>query len=210
MVGSRSLCLLVLALLLASSSSLAQRTRVKAASPILLKPAPELKSRLPDGRIPLRLPPKSKVQNALPGIVRSAGIIFSGTVARIERRPAVHGQSVETVATTFHIENALRGATRGHDLTISQWGGVWSSGQRYRLGERVLLFLYPRSKLGLTSVVAGPMGRFEVDSWNRVVLSARHLPLFQSDPILGGKSRVAFSDFALAVRQACEEERTQR
>jgi hypothetical protein len=133
-------------------------------------------------------------------------MIFYGTVTRIERHPATGGQSLETIAITFHIENAIRGATRGRNLTISQWSGLWSSGQRYRTGERVLLFLYPRSKLGLTSVVAAPMGRFEVDSWNHVVLSARHLPLFQSDPILGGKSRVPFSDFALAVRQAGEEE----
>jgi hypothetical protein len=206
------LCLLVMTLLLASSSPLAQRPWVKAASPNFLKPRPELSARLPDrlvespGRVPIHPP----AQNGFPQLARSAGMIFWGTVSRIERRPAVHGQSLETVAITFHIENALRGATRGRDITISQWAGVWSSGQRYRLGERVLLFLYPRSKLGLTSVVAGSLGRFEVDSWNRVVLSARHSSLFQADPILGGKSRVPFSDFALAVRQAGEEERTQR
>ena len=79
-------------------------------------------------------------------------------------------------------------------------------GQRYRVGERVLLFLYPPSKLGLTSCVGGRMGRFTVDPWGRVLLSAQHLSAFRADPVLGGKSRVRFSDFALAVRRASEEE----
>jgi hypothetical protein len=139
-------------------------------------------------------------------IARAAGIIFWGTVSHIEPRPATRGQSVETVAITFHVENAIRGATRGENLTILQWIGLWSSGQRYRIGERVLLFLYPRSKLGLTSVVAGPMGRFAVDPGGRVLLTARHFSEFRVDARLGGKSRILFRDFALAVRQACEEE----
>jgi hypothetical protein len=141
-----------------------------------------------------------------PLIARAAGTIFSGTVRSITRRPATRGQAVETVAITFHIENAIRGVTPGEDLTISQWIGLWSGGQRYRVGERVLLFLYPPSKLGLTSCVAGGIGRFAVDPGGRVLLSAQHLTAFRSDPVLGGKARVRFSDFALAVRRASEEE----
>lgn len=133
-------------------------------------------------------------------------MIFWGTVSRIERRAASPGQSLEIVAITFQVENAIRGVIPGEELTISQWIGLWSSGQRYRIGERVLLFLYPRSKLGLTSVVAGPMGRFEVDPGGRVLLTAQHISAFRVDARIGGKSRVRFSDFALAVRQACEEE----
>ena len=139
-------------------------------------------------------------------MARAAGSIFSGTVTAIARRPATHGQTVETVAITFHVENAIRGATPGEDLTISQWIGLWSGGQRYRVGERVLLFLYPPSKLGLTSSVAGGMGRFGIDPRGRVLLSARHLSSFRADPVLGGKSHVRFSDFATAVRRAGEEE----
>lgn len=142
----------------------------------------------------------------LPTIAQAAGTIFSGTVTAIARRPAARGQTVESVAITFHIENAIRGATPGEDLTISQWTGLWSGGQRYRVGERVLLFLYPPSKLGLTSCVAGGMGRFNIDQWGRVLLSAQHLSAFRADPVLGGKSRLPFSDFASAVRRAREEQ----
>ena len=155
--------------------------------------------------IPILPPIASPITSDFPAISRAAGMIFSGTVTRVERRPAA-GQAIETVAITFHIENAIRGANPGQDLTIAQWIGLWSSGQRYRVGERVLLFLYPPSKLGLTSCVAGPVGRFQIDSWGRVLLTAQHLSLFRTDPVLGGKSRLRLSDFALAVRQANGEE----
>jgi hypothetical protein len=124
----------------------------------------------------------------------------------VARRPFSRGQTVETVAITFHIENAIRGAAPGQDLTVLQWTGLWSAGQRYRVGERVLLFLYPPSKLGLTSCVAGPMGRFTIDPRGRVLLTAQHLSSFKADPILGGKALASFSDFARAVERAGQEE----
>ena len=159
-------------------------------------------------RSPVRDPISRPIQpdSGLRHIARAAGMIFSGTVIRIEPRAATGGQSVETVAVTFRVENALRGTTAGRSITISQWFGVWAAGQNYRLGERVLLFLYPRSSLGLTSLVAGPLGRFDVESSGYIRLSARHMSAFRIDPVLGGKSRVSFSDFASAVRHACEEE----
>jgi len=107
---------------------------------------------------------------------------------------------------TFHIESGLRGATAGRNLTINEWIGLWSSGQRYAVGERVLLFLYPKCKLGLTSCVGGPLGRFEIDRTGRVTLTAQQLSAFRKDPVVGGKSRARLSDFALAVRHAGEEE----
>src|SRR5579862_5217737 len=156
--------------------------------------------------LPLRAPVRPPGAVGLPMITRASGTIFLGTVRAIANHPATRAQAVETVSITFHIENALRGAIPGEDLTISQWIGLWSGGQRYRVGERVLLFLYPPSKLGLTSCVAGGMGRFNIDAWGRVVLSAQHLSAFRADPVLGGKSRPRFSDFALAVRRAGEEQ----
>ena len=163
---------------------------------------------------PLREPPQINPplsihpgnSSGLSGLVRAAGIIFSGTVIRVEPRSRTSGQTVSTVAITFHVENAFRGITSGRELTIYEWAGVWSSGQRYRVGERVFLFLYPRSKLGLTSSVAGPIGRFAVDTRGTLALSPQHISALRRHPVLGGKSRVSFSDFAWAVRQAHEEE----
>lgn len=173
----------------------------------LLSPLP-LQPRAPDPG-----PPRSRLKwlaphgtFGVPQLARAAGTIFSGTVTAITRHPAKSSQSVETVAVTFHVEQSIRGVIPGEDLTISQWIGLWSSGQRYHVGERVLLFLYPRSKLGLTSCVGGEMGCFAIDPRGRVLLSARHLSAFRTDPVLGGKSRVRLSDFAWAVRRASEEE----
>jgi hypothetical protein len=143
-------------------------------------------------------------------MVRASGLIFSGTVTAIERRPTTNPQALETVAVTFHVENAIRGAIPGESLTISQWMGLWTSGQRYRVGEHVVLFLYPRSRLGLTSSVAGPMGRFEVDAAHRVLISGQHRAAFRNDPVLAGKSSATFREFALAVKQATVDEPIRR
>jgi hypothetical protein len=142
----------------------------------------------------------------LPQLTRAAGTIFSGRVTSVARIPASHGDAVASIKITFHVEHALRGARAGENLTIRQWMGLWSGGQRYRPGERILLFLYPRSKLGLTSCVAGPLGRFRVDSLGHVLLSEEQVLAFRADPVLGEKSRVSFSDFARSVQRASGEE----
>jgi len=133
-------------------------------------------------------------------------MIFSGKVTGIVHRPPTGGQAIETVAVTFHVENAIRGTTPGGDLTINQWSGLWASGQRYRIGERALFFFYPPSRVKLTSCVGGGMGRFAIDSDGWILFSSQQLLAFRTDPVLGGKSRVRFSDFTRAVRQAGEEE----
>ena len=198
--------LAILVLILAPTVSRGQSGRVDVAPEFAVHRLPQI-SQPPSASSQLRrhLPITSPGTIDFSLIARAAGAIFSGTVTSIARHAAPPGQ-VETVAITFHIENAIRGATPGEDLTISQWIGLWSGGQRYRVGERVLLFLYPPSKLGLTSCVAGVIGRFTIDPWGRVLLSAQHLSAFRGDPVLGGKSRVRISDFALAVRRASEEE----
>jgi hypothetical protein len=100
----------------------------------------------------------------------------------------------------------MRGASPGKNLTIHEWAGLWTSGERYRVGEHVLLFLYPPGKLGLTSPVAGAMGRFATDSQGRIVLNARHVAALADDPILGGKTVIPYTDFIQAIRRSGGEE----
>jgi hypothetical protein len=163
------------------------------------KPAPAMASLTPQQPHPPWVPPPTL---GFPQMAQAAGIIFSGHVTAVAR--SAHGNAVETVSVTFHVEQAIRGVSSGQSLTIAQWMGLWSSGQRYRVGERVLLFLYPPSKLGLTSCVGGSLGRFVVDPLGRVLFSAHHVFAFRADPILAGRSSVAFSDLAAAVRQVGE------
>lgn len=150
----------------------------------------------PPARLPISPPTLG-----FPQIVRAAGTIFSGTVVSIRHAPGFGGQSPQSVAITFHIEHALRGAKSGQQLTITQWRGLWASGQRYQIGERVLLFLYPPSRLGLTSAVAGSAGRFNIDALGRVQLTEPQAEAFRGDPLLGGKLQVTFADFARSVQR---------
>lgn len=207
MFGRSSRCLLAILFLCLTSFSGGQ----------VREPQPDLQQFLRGGSNDPEVPFSFRKSPLLPGLhersrgsfpqmVRAAGMIFSASVKKVERRPATSGQAVETVAITLHVEQAIRGSTAGEDLTIAQWIGLWSGGQRYRIGEKVLLFLYPKSKLGLTSCVAGTLGRFELDGTGRVLISAQQLGMFRRDPAVGGKSRVGIGDFALAVRHADEEE----
>ncbi len=114
---------------------------------------------------------------------------------------------------SFRVEHAIRGTQAGQRLTIREWAGLWNSGERYRVGDRLMLFLYPPSKLGLTSPVGGPHGRFTVDKNGQVTIS--NLPIDDSqrtaDPSepraqKGGlKNRVTLREFAQAVRMAQEK-----
>jgi hypothetical protein len=141
-----------------------------------------------------------------PQLARTAGTIFAGTVTSIEPGPAAGGSAIPTVAITFHVEHPLRGAVPGGSLTILEWLGLWSSGQRYAVGEHVLLFLYPPSKLGLTSAVGGSLGQFRLDSAGGILPSERQFAAFEADPLFARRSRIAFNDLARALRQTAGEQ----
>ncbi len=99
-------------------------------------------------------------------VARAAKLIFSGVVLQVKRSENAYGAT----QITFRVENAIRGVRRGQVIRVSEWSGLWNSGERYAKGEHVLLFLYPRSKLGLTSPVGGPAGRYAVDAAGRVLV----------------------------------------
>lgn len=145
-----------------------------------------------------------------PQVVRAAGIIFSGKVTSIARAaPFTRASSFKvpaSTAITFKVERAMRGISAGQSLTIHEWAGLWTKGEHYRVGERVLLFLYSPSKLGLTSPVAGGIGRFAINSKNQIVMTPQHTEIIGADPVLGGKIVATYADFALAVRRLSQEE----
>jgi hypothetical protein len=154
-------------------------------------------------------PPRILAPNSLFGfsrLARSAGLIFAGRVTAVVRHPATASNGIETVAVTFQVQQAIRGTSSGSKLTIRQWQGAWSAGQSYRVGENVLLFLYPLSKLGLTSIVGGRLGRFALDPAGRILLSAEQRAAFPTDPLLGGRFLVTLDEMQQAVRQARAED----
>ena len=101
-------------------------------------------------------------------LTRHSGLIFSGTALRVEHFNPEPGTAVASTRITFRVQTAIRGVRRGQVIQIREWDGLWTSGERYQPGERVLLFLYPASRLGLTSPVGGRLGRFRVDNAGRV------------------------------------------
>ncbi len=100
---------------------------------------------------------------------RKAGFIFSGTVLSVQQLPSGPG-GVNRVRITFSVHEAVRGVRQGKTFTVDQWANLWANqASQFRPGDRVFVLLYPRSKLGLTSVVAGGLGRYNLDSKWRVV-----------------------------------------
>jgi hypothetical protein len=128
----------------------------------------------------------------------SSGMIFSGTVTAVS-----HGSAKGEYATaiTFKVNRAIRGVSAGQNLTIHEWAGLWSHGERYRVGEHILLFLYSPSRLGLTSPVAGGAGRFAMSSKGEILLSPQHIQIFANDPVLGGKIIASYDDVMRAVQR---------
>ncbi len=121
-------------------------------------------------------------------LARDAGLIFSGTVERIERvAPASRGD-VGVVRITFRVSEGLRGAKPGEMVTISEWDALWAARDHYRLGEKLLLFLYaPSPGLGLTTTVGGDQGRIRLaDSRLSLTSVARQIA---APPLASDKTR---------------------
>jgi len=159
-------------------------------------------------QLPGTPPPGSPHPQHPPPATRSSGYIFAGTVRSVER-PASKGNSVATIQITFHVDQGLRGVRTGQTLVIREWAGLWESVERYRPGERVLLFLYPPSKLGLTSPVQGAMGRFQIGPDGQIVLGPGRVGLpppraGTPDP-LRGRTRVTPAEFVRYLHSAEQE-----
>src|SRR5215471_19292511 len=69
-----------------------------------------------------------------------AGYIFKGTVISVQHAQPAGG--IGTVQIDFRVDQGVRNAVSGKTLTIREWAGLWEAGERYRVGEHVILFLY--------------------------------------------------------------------
>ena len=139
-------------------------------------------------------------------VIQSAGFAFAGTVEAVEHVARAGRNRIGTTRITFHVDTAIRGVRTGQTLVITEWAGLWASGERYRQGERVCLFLYPPSKLGLTSPVRGPAGRFRVRGPGRIVVPPEQRGALPQ-PIrtrLDENGEIRVEDFARAFRERSE------
>jgi len=164
-------------------------------------------------------PGEPRYEPGLRRVTRAAGTIFGGTVASVRRLTANKPNELETMELTFRAEQGVRGVQRGQTLTIREWAGLWAAGERYQPGQRVFLFLYPPSRLGLTSPVGGPQGRFAVDAQGRVLLGGGELGNLGPEKAIpqdmalpdeakrqrASKTRLSLREFSRAIRRAAEE-----
>ena len=140
-------------------------------------------------------------------LTRDSGYIFAGRVTAIEHATGDHVE-VAAVRITLQVERGIRGVRTGQSLVIREWSGLWEQSERYRPGQRVLLFLYRPSKLGLTSPVAGPLGRFTVTDEGQILLDPDRVAALASGSLeatLKRKARVSSRDFVHAIRRAARE-----
>jgi hypothetical protein len=64
---------------------------------------------------------------------------------------------------SFRVDEAIAGVEPGQILTIHEWAGAWVMHRPMTSGQRILIFLYPPSRLGLTSPVGGSLGQIALD-----------------------------------------------
>lgn len=144
-----------------------------------------------------------------PGIrlSRSAGYIFLGKVLSVRRISPSTANATAAMEISFRVQRGYRGVPSGATLVIHEWAGLWQSGERYRPGDVALLFLYPPSKLGLTSPVEGPFGHIPAETGQILITPAlsfirSHTPGLQGR--FAGKRRLAADEFVHILLDAKE------
>lgn len=168
---------------------------------------------------------------------RQAGMIFAGTVlasatqtptaqtvtsqnAAATAAQAVPGTTpaVQKVQLSFRVDHAIAGVESGQVLTIREWVGA-SSMQRPTpipmiKGQHILIFLYPPSRLGLTSPVGGSLGQIALDPSGENVAARRsgstvgvRNESFARPPATVAARNVSVVQLERAIRSARIEER---
>ena len=105
-------------------------------------------------------------------LARRAEMIFAGTVltsapqavtTQTTAADRVVPGTAPSFQVSFRVDRAIAGVEPGQIVTIHEWAGAWSMQRPMRPGQRILIFLYPPSRLGLTSPVGGFLGQVALD-----------------------------------------------
>src|SRR5579862_5897129 len=133
---------------------------------------------------------------------RRAGMIFAGTVLSSGTQTLRMARSVRAIEVRFRIDRPIAGVAAGQVLTIHEWAGASFGYGSLRPGERVLIFLYPPSRLGLTSPVGGSPGQIALDSTGTYV-ATKDRGITQGDrPPLPAGALMKVSQLERAIRVA--------
>ena len=121
-----------------------------------------------------------------------ARVIFAGTVLRIERVTTNDGEPA-TVQVSFRVDKAVRGCDAGQTILLEEWAELWVDQNRYREGQRVLIFLYPRSDTGLSSPVAGDLGKINIGPQDLLQFTPQQVRFLSSQTAMTGSQSDAQS-----------------
>lgn len=100
-------------------------------------------------------PTTQTVEDVLHHLSDRAGVIFIGQVLATR-------QSAGVAEIDFRVDTPILGCTPG-PYTLREWAGLWTTnGNRYRVGQRLLMFLYPPGRSGMSSPVEGLHGAVPV------------------------------------------------
>ena len=159
---------------------------------------------------------------------RRAGMIFAGTVLAPVTPTVTTGTgatdrlvpgTTPAVQLSFRVDKAIAGVEQGQVLTIHEWAGAWSMHRPMTRGQHILIFLYPPSRLGLTSPVGGSLGQVALDlSGNNVSKDMQELDAQRPAAAIGFRNassprpratvdngRVSVVQLERAIRSAREE-----
>ena len=159
---------------------------------------------------------------------RRSGMIFAGTVLATVTPTVTTGTgatdrlvpgTTPAVQLSFRVDKAIAGVEQGQVLTIHEWAGAWSMHRPMTRGQHILIFLYPPSRLGLTSPVGGSLGQVALDlSGNNVSKDMQELDAQRPAAAIGFRNassprpratvdngRVSVVQLERAIRSAREE-----
>lgn len=125
---------------------------------------------------------------------RRAGMIFAGTVLTAPPATPIADRAAAgpprfSIELRFRVDRAIAGVEGGQILTIHEWAGAASMHRPMSSGQHVLIFLYPPSRLGLTSPVGGSLGVVILDAGGEYV--SRNELLRRDEMVLRPTSSVA-------------------
>lgn len=146
---------------------------------------------------------------------RRAGMIFAGTVVgkaalappfdnaaltNTAQRVVVDqpvSRMIPSIQFTLRVDRAIIGVEAGQVLTIHEWSGASFVRRPLVRGQRILIFLYAPSRLGLTSPVGGASGE--------IALEANGMTAREAGRNSGDVASVSVLQLERAIRSAREE-----
>jgi hypothetical protein len=127
--------------------------------------------------------PQKTAEEVLAELVKRAGIILVGQVYAI-RMPAgeanpgtsggLHSSMPHVVEIEFRVDQGVRGTSIGEPFVLRETEDQWRKGPQFTPHERVIVFLYPPDKDGLSAPVGGAVGVLPRSDADEVDLTRLH------------------------------------